>query len=98
MNGNYSSSPRKESTTGRPDRDPLATQDGNRSIPTPRTSQGEERLIGPQLAGIDQLGDQLETPHDADGVRFAGGPQSTVAGDAAPTTIAGDDQAEAIFE
>jgi hypothetical protein len=27
MNGNYSSSPIKESATGRPDRDPLATQD-----------------------------------------------------------------------
>jgi hypothetical protein len=27
MNGNYSSSPKKEGTTGRPDRDPLATQD-----------------------------------------------------------------------
>ena len=27
MNGNYSSSPKKESTTGRPDRDPLAAQD-----------------------------------------------------------------------
>src|SRR5579875_57957 len=27
MNGNYSSSPEEESATGRPDRDPLATQD-----------------------------------------------------------------------
>jgi hypothetical protein len=27
MNGNYGSSPIKESATGRPDRDPLATQD-----------------------------------------------------------------------
>jgi hypothetical protein len=27
MNGNYSSSPKKESATGRPDRDPLAAQD-----------------------------------------------------------------------
>jgi hypothetical protein len=27
MNGNYSSSPIKESATARPDRDPLATQD-----------------------------------------------------------------------
>src|SRR5688572_29713805 len=27
MNGNYSSSPKKEGTTGRPDRDPVATQD-----------------------------------------------------------------------
>ena len=27
MNGNYSNSPDEESATGRPDRDPLATQD-----------------------------------------------------------------------
>jgi hypothetical protein len=60
MNGNYSSSPTKESATGRPDRDPLATQDDPAKFLTQdsrTTGDGSARSIVEVLA--EELGPSL---------------------------------------
>ncbi len=44
MNGNYSTSPEEESATGRPDRDPLATQDDPAKFLTQDTVNGRPSL------------------------------------------------------
>jgi hypothetical protein len=45
MNGNYSSSPKKESATGHPDRDPLATQDDPAKFLTQDRSAAEAAVV-----------------------------------------------------
>src|SRR6266498_1695651 len=44
MNGNYSTSPKEASATGRPDRDPLATQDDPAKFLTQDTVNGRPSL------------------------------------------------------
>ena len=53
MNGNYSTSPKEESATGRPDRDPLATQDDPAKFLTQdsRTTGDAERPVHRRGAG-----------------------------------------------
>jgi hypothetical protein len=46
MNGNYSTSPEEESATGRPDRDPLATQDDPAKFLTQDIHQPIRHLSG----------------------------------------------------
>jgi hypothetical protein len=48
MNGNYSSSPEEESATGRPDRDPLATQDDPAAV---GAYAREHRIVAVPVAG-----------------------------------------------
>jgi hypothetical protein len=45
MNGNYSSSPKKERATGHPDRDPLATQDDPAKFLTQDRSAAEAAVV-----------------------------------------------------
>ena len=63
-NGNYSSSPIKESATGRPDRDPLATQDDPAKFLTQ-----DSRTTGDDSARstVEVLAEELAKPAVGDG-------------------------------
>jgi hypothetical protein len=51
MNGNYSTSPEEESATGRPDRDPLATQDDPAKFLTQDTGGEVEDPVPTPIGG-----------------------------------------------
>ena len=64
MNGNYSSSPIKESATGRPDRDPLATQDDPAKF---LTQDSRTTGDGSARSTVEVLAEELAKPAVGDG-------------------------------
>jgi hypothetical protein len=74
MNGNYSTSPKKESATGRPDRDPLATQDDPAKFLTQDTFEPGGLVVEPVGSGEHEDRHAAAGGDDAFGDLVTGGP------------------------